>query len=219
MYKNNSLNLFVNTESDNISSEFDLLKNLQKETKQNNNLKNNDISLSPTSTDISQLKNNISLSSTSDDNNTDTQKKSYLSNVLQKHIKTSTNSTTSEMNTSDKNKVSYSTTSSDTKDSSPFINTKQKKHDYLIQEPIDFNSETSEYKPPLINYDNMIKSTNNNANNNNTNANNNNTNANNNTNKERTLNLTSIVNNFIGIFTYLFTIDNSKSNDDDRDII
>jgi hypothetical protein len=212
MYKNNSLNLFVNTESDNISSEFDLLKNLQKETKQNNNLKNNDISLSPTSTDISQLKNNISLSSTSD--NTDTQKKSYLSNVLQKHIKTSTNSTTSEMNTTDKNKVSYSTTSSDTKDSSPFINTKQKKHDYLIQEPIDFNSETSEYKPPLINYDNMIKSTNNNANNNTNNI------TNNNTNKERTLNLTSIFNNVIGMFTYLFTIDNSKSNDDDdRDII
>ncbi len=149
MYKNNSLNLFVNTESDNLSSEFDLLKKLQKETKQNNNV--------------------------------------------------------------------YSITSSEAKDASPFIksNTKQKKHEYLIQEPYDFNNETSEYKPPSINYDNMIKSLNNNNNNNN-NSNNDN---NNNSNKERTVNLTSIFGNVIGLFTYLFTLDNSKSNDDDSDII
>ncbi len=212
MYKNNSLNLFVNTESDNLSSEFDLLKKLQKETKQNN-----DTSLSPTSTDMSKLKNNISLSSTSDENNINTNTQSYLPNVLQKNINTKTNSTTSELNTSEQNNNVYSITSSEAKDASPFIksNTKQKKHEYLIQEPYDFNNETSEYKPPSINYDNMIKSLNNNNNNNN-NSNNDN---NNNSNKERTVNLTSIFGNVIGLFTYLFTLDNSKSNDDDSDII
>ena len=111
MYKKNSLNLFLNTESDNMSSEFDLLKKLQKETKQNTN------DISPTSTNISELNNKNNLSTTSEDNLSTTSddklnpfikpnNKSYLSNVLKKHV--NTNSTTSDINTSQKNKGNYS---------------------------------------------------------------------------------------------------------------
>jgi len=63
--------------------------------------------------------------------------------------------------------------------------------------------------PPSIDYNNMIKPINNSNNTNNTN------NTNNNDIKERTINLTSIINNVIGIFTYLFTVDNSNNNDKD----
>jgi hypothetical protein len=238
MYKKNSLNLFLNTESDNMSSDFNLLKKLQKDIEQN---KNTDVS--PTSTDIMSINNKINNSTTSDDDSKHfikQQKKTSLSNVLKPYINTKSYSVTSSDNfnlnnnilstTSDddskhfikQQKKPYSVTSSDNfnlnnnilSTTSDFIDNK-KKNDYLINETSEyFNNETSEYMSPQIDLNYIHKQNNNSIKTEKVSSNTEQKSGSN----ERTVNLTNIFNDIVGIFTYLFTLDD-KSDDDDSDII
>ena len=76
--------------------------------------------------------------------------------------------------------------------------------------PLEINliNETPEYMPLEVNLNYILEQNNNSNNNQKVPSNNNN---------EKTINLTNIFNGIVGLFTYLFTIDNKSNNDNDND--